>query len=168
MDTALRVHVEAQLPRAQGKGLCDGRRERCSAQTHGRDPQSQMVHRGVGHNGHVAHLVGHYSPPSIQKLETRVYAPAHRGGELRALLLLECLGHPGNDVLSVAHLGILDSLVVDQCAAAEIEQVRDDLRCADIDSYSIEHGHAVPRIDGDHPPAVNDRDQVPVRLSRDV
>ena len=58
VHAAVRVHVEAELTRAQRERLGRGRRERRLPETDRREAERQMMHGGVAHHGHVADVIG--------------------------------------------------------------------------------------------------------------
>ena len=91
---------------------------------------------------------------------------AHHLGELGPRRRLERLRHARDDVLAEAHLRVLDSLVIDQRAPREVEEVGDDLRGADVDGDAVESRRLVAWVDGDHAPLVQHRDQAPICLAR--
>ena len=58
VHAAVRVHVDAELARAQRERLGRGRRERRLPEADRREAEGQVVHRRVADHGHVADVVG--------------------------------------------------------------------------------------------------------------
>ena len=57
--------------------------------------------------------------------------------EQRRLVVLRGVGDAADDVLAVAHLRVLEGLLVDERPALEVEQVGDDLGRADVDGHAV-------------------------------
>ena len=138
VHAAVRVHVEAELTRAQRERLGRGRRERRLPEADRRQAERQMMHGGVADDGHVADVVGVDALALVEQLQVGVDAFAHGLGEGGRVVVLDGLRDARDDVLAVAHLRVLDRLLVDEGAAREVEQVDDDLGGADVDGDAVE------------------------------
>ena len=154
VHAAVRVHVDAELTRAQRERLGRGGRERRLAEADGREAEGEVVHRRVAHHRHVADVVGVDVLALVERRQVRVDALAHGGGQQRRLVVLGRVRDAADDVLAVAHLRVLDRLLVDERAAAQVEQVGDDLGRADVDGHAVALAVALSRVHVDDALAV--------------
>ena len=72
-----------------------------------------------------------------QSRQRDVDALGRQTSQLGQRVLLERLGDPSDDVLSVPHLRVLDGLLIDQVTPLEVHEVDDDLGRADVDGGSV-------------------------------
>ena len=149
VHAALGVDGDAEVGGALGHRLgqsrCEGRR----AHAQRRDPQRQVVHDGVADDRHVVDVACVDLLARAERGEQLVDALADGRGELLPEPLVDGLGHARDDVLAVAHLRVLDRLLIDEAAVEEIEQVDDDLGGADVDGGAVGERLDVGRLDVD-------------------
>ena len=163
----LRVHVDAELTRAQRERLGRRRGERRLAEADGREAESEVVHRRVADDGHVADVVGVDLLALVEHGQVRVDAAADGRREGGRLAVLRRVGDAADDSpRRSASAGSRRASWSMSVPRAQVEEVGDDLGGADVDGDAVELAVALAGVHVDNALAVDRRRGPPLALAQ--
>ncbi len=111
------------------------------------------MHQRVPHHNDPVDPSGVDPRSRDQSLEGQVHGFEREAVEpLQVIGALQGEGHPGDDVIAVGFLRVLDGCHRQGATIGEIDQVANDLGCAYVQGGPVEHPGRVSRLQGDQLP----------------